>query len=184
MTRPNRDLWQAGAALQDYIATNYQQARAHLALELSYCDGFAAKGGDELRVSGAGATIHVPADEHGPAERIPVTGVEAQMIARTDLQRIDMELEALKVETLAMVRLLNEAIVKANSHRAPRATKPDTKKQCCATGQVGKEGAIEWGDPLCLLPQVKGGMCQGHYYKWYRHRQDHGIDTSRDFEPA
>lgn len=51
----------------------------------------------------------------------------------------------------------------------------------CKHGQHGKEGALDWGDPLCDRMPIKGGMCGAHYMRWYRHRTEHGIDTSRDF---
>jgi hypothetical protein len=166
---PNRDLDQAGHLLMNVMALSFQQARAHLATEVSYCDGYPA-GNDSPNVTAS-------------AE---LTSVERAASARYDLSTIDMELQALKVETLGMIRALNEAINRAASTRVPRTVvKPeDKKKDLCCTGQVGKEGAIEWGDPLCLMPAVKANMCQAHYYRWYRHRQDHGIDTSRDFAPA
>lgn len=169
MTRPNRDLDLAGHLLQNVMAVSYQQARAHLALELSYLDGYPA-GNDEPNVT---ATAEL-------------TTVERCADARIDLTTIDSELEALKVETLGMIRLLNEAINTAARKRVPRVTvRPEDKKRdLCCTGQVGKEGAIVWGDPLCLMPAVKAGMCQAHYFRWYRHRVDNGIDTSRDYEPA
>jgi hypothetical protein len=165
---PNRELWQAGAALMDYIGLNYQHAMMHLSQELSICDGYPA-GNDEPNVT---ATSEL-------------TSVERAANARLTITTCRDDLEAQRAETLAHIRILNEMCTGAQQFRTPKVvTEPDSKKACCATGQVGKEGAIEWGDPLCLMPQVKGGMCQAHYYRWYRHRQEHGIDTSKDFEPA
>ena len=54
----------------------------------------------------------------------------------------------------------------------------------CSDNQVGKHAVDEWGDGICILPGVKGGLCQRHYYAWYRARQRDGIDTTRDHEEA
>jgi hypothetical protein len=39
VTQPNRDLYQAGAALCDYVATNLTKALEHVQRELSTLDG-------------------------------------------------------------------------------------------------------------------------------------------------
>jgi hypothetical protein len=54
----------------------------------------------------------------------------------------------------------------------------------CRDGQVGKEGTIEWGDTTCQDGQVKAGLCNKHWQRWYRWRRANGIDTTRMFEPA
>lgn len=51
----------------------------------------------------------------------------------------------------------------------------------CKHGQVGKAGAIEWGDPTCDFPPDKSAMCGRHYQAWRRFRIRNGIDTSKDF---
>lgn len=51
----------------------------------------------------------------------------------------------------------------------------------CKSGQQGKDGALDWGDPLCDRLATKAGMCSTHYMRWYRHRCEHSIDTSKDF---
>lgn len=65
-----------------------------------------------------------------------------------------------------------------------RGERPPERPVSCCDNQVGKHGAERWGDPLCHMPPVKAGLCQRHYMAWYRARQDDGIDTSRDFQPA
>lgn len=168
MPQPNRDLWQAGAALQDYIAHSITAALEHIHRELTILDGYPS-GNDEPNVT---ATAEL-------------TSVERTADARWSLTNAREDLRDAKAQVLKDIRELNEMANSILRMRVPRETKqPDKTKQCCAAGQVGKEGAIEWGDPLCLMPAVKGSMCQAHYYAWYRHRKAHGIDTSRDFEPA
>lgn len=53
--------------------------------------------------------------------------------------------------------------------------------QLCKHNQTGREGVLEWGDPLCDRMPTKAGLCGAHYMRWYRHRAEHGIDTSKDF---
>jgi len=55
----------------------------------------------------------------------------------------------------------------------------------CRDGQLGKDGTIEWGDPLCVDPSEKQGLCSKHYMRWYRWRKANGLDTDGMFaEPA
>jgi hypothetical protein len=170
MTRPNRDLDQAGHLLMNVMAVSYTQARHHLALELSYLDGYPA-GNDEPNVTST-------------AE---LTTVERCADARLMISTIDMELEALKAETLGMVRALSEAINRANTHRAPRQVKrPDDKTGLCCSNQAGKHDSLTWGDPLCLDigDPARGGLCPKHYMRWWRARKRDGIDVSREHQPA
>lgn len=57
-------------------------------------------------------------------------------------------------------------------------------EKTCRDNQHGKQGAIIWGDPLCMKLPVKAGMCATHYQAWWRHRVRMGVDTSRDFQEA
>lgn len=75
-------------------------------------------------------------------------------------------------------RATTNAIMRGPDVEEPEAPRP------CKEGQHGKAGAIEWGDPTCDFPADKSGMCQAHYFAWYRHRKAAGIDTSNDFAAA
>jgi len=170
VTQPNRDLWQAGAQLQDYIATNLTNALAHIIQELSILDGFPERGD----------TVQVTASSE-------LTSVERAADARWALTNAREDLRDAKARLLTDIIALNRMCNQVIAMRAPKVvTKPEDKlKDCCANGQKGLDGAIEWGDPLCLLPAVKKGMCQGHYFKFWRWSKEHGVDrTAKDFEPA
>ena len=87
--------------------------------------------------------------------------------------------------------MLGLAINNAQTIRVPKIERLEaqqarmaTRMTICADMQAGKDGAIEWGDPLCVMPSVKAGLCSKHYYAWYRWRVTNGVDTSRDHEPA
>jgi hypothetical protein len=185
MTRTDRDLDQAGHSLMHVIAPAYTACLIHLAQEMHLLDGYGSKGGDEVLVSSSGRTIRVT-DEHGQPDNIPVTGVEAAMIARMDLWSFLEGLRLKHGQLLREMRELNEMIVAGSRLRTPRhvVSPDDQKRNLCCTGQQGKHDAIAWGDPLCMMPAVKAGMCQAHYMAWYRARVRDNIDTSRDHEPV
>lgn len=49
----------------------------------------------------------------------------------------------------------------------------------CRDAQVGREGAAEWGDPLCPMPASIAGLCGAHYYAARRYKVAHGLrDTT------
>ncbi len=186
MTQPNRDLYQAGAALCDYVAKKYAEAIDHLTREATIIDGFAAKG-EQVQVSGGGAVWYVVADEHGEAEAVAVTSVEKAVGVRIDLDDMHADLRYQRATVLLELRKLTELVDKASRMRVPRnKVEPKDKEGRCCSGQAGKEGAVVWGDALCMEngDPRRGGLCPGHYMKWYRHRKAIGVDTSRDFEPA
>ena len=91
-----------------------------------------------------------------------------------------------RVKYLAEVRL-GEIIreVREMIHKDMRGNHEDLPEPeqivPCKHGQVGKSGAIEWGDPTCDFPPDKAGMCSRHYQAWRKHRIRHDIDTSKDF---
>jgi hypothetical protein len=165
VTKPNRDLYQAGQTLQDITAPNLTAALEHLARELHACDGWAEKG-EQLGV-------------HSEAELTPT---ERAADLRYELRNAVEDLRDAKARFLLELRNINDAINQAMRMRAPRPTQPSKPTGMC--DQTGKEGAVVWGDPLCPATAVKGGMCQAHYTRWRRHRIAMGIDTSKDYEPA
>ena len=185
MTSPNRDLDQAGHSLQMVIAVSYSNTQDHIRREMSLLDGYGARGGDEVIVSSSGRTIRVE-DEDGNPDNVPVTGVEAAMIARADLWSFLEGLELQKKRTLLEIRKLNELVVAGSRLRMPRnVVKPeDQKRNLCCSGQQGKHDAITWGDPLCMMPAVKKDLCQKHYDAWRYACNRDGIDRSKDYEPA
>jgi len=67
--------------------------------------------------------------------------------------------------------------------QALRTRTPEpTQTPRCRDGQVGREGAIVWGDPTCQDIPTKAALCHNHYMASYRWRIREGIDTSRDFQ--
>lgn len=167
MSRPNRRAEDAGHTLQHVVARTVSDALDHIRRELSLLDGYGT-GSPEVAVT---ATAELTPVEAVADARLTLTSTEEQI--RNDL-----------AELVTGVHDLHQLCIQAIAMRQPRNVRKPDEAQLCSHGQRGKEGAIEWGDPLCPLPGVKGGMCQAHYYRWYRHRVDIGVDTSRDFEPS
>jgi hypothetical protein len=166
MTQPNRDLDQAGHTLQHVLAHNLTAALEHLARELHNVDGFPERG-----------------ESLGVQATSELTSTERAADVRFDLRSKLEDLRDAKAHMLKALHVLNDEINEAMRMRVPKNVKaPGKPTGLC--DQTGKEGAIEWGDPLCPMPAVKGGMCQAHYFRWYRHRQEHGIDVSNDHQPV
>ena len=169
MSKPNRDLDQAGWTLQHVVALQLTAALEHVHRELSAIDGFSS-GTPEV-------SVRASAD---------LTGPERHADARWALTSAREDLRDAKTTLLASIRDLSELCREVIGMRAPKTVvKPeDTKRDLCCSHQSGKHGVIEWGDALCMMPSVKSGLCQKHYMAWYRSRQRDGIDVSKDHEPA
>ena len=167
MARPNRDLDQAGHTLQHVVALNLTLALEHIARELSTLDGFPERG-EQANVKASSE----------------LTSVERHADARFTLTDAREQLRDHKAQVLQSIRELNEYINVVMRMRQPRnVTKPKSNDGLCCAGQHGKEGAVEWGDPMCFRMADKVGMCSLHYQRWRKHCEAKGIDRSRDFQP-
>ena len=169
MTKPNRDLEQAGWTLTNVVAISLTSALEHIQRELSVLDGFSS-GGPEVVVSAS-------AD---------LTGPERHADARWQMTNAREDLRDAKAAVLVSIRDLSELCQAVLAMRVPKVVvKPeDRKKDLCCSHQSGKHAVVEWGDALCMMPGVKAGLCQAHYMAWYRARVRDGIDTAKDFEPV
>lgn len=146
-------------------------------LRLLEADGYpTTASGADTGARGGGRTITVD------GERIPVTSVEAAAINRLEHERriIDGErhdLEATANGILTMASNLGKEIDRIlGSHTPPPAQ--------CRDGQMGKDGAIDWGDATCVDAATKAGMCGKHFMAWYRWRKRNGVSTERMFADA
>jgi hypothetical protein len=171
VTQPNRDLYQAGAALCDYVATNLTKALEHVQRELSTLDGFPGGSDPGMKVTASSE----------------LTSVERTADARWAMTDAREQLRDLKAQVLVSIRELNEYINEVQRMRVPKVVvKPeDKRKDACCSSQVGKHGVLEWGDPLCMDLGLsnRGGLCERHWKAWYRARKKADIDTSADFTP-
>lgn len=169
MSKPNRDLDQAGWTLQAIIAVQLTAALEHVQRELSAIDGYGS-GAPEVAVRASS----------------DLTGPERYADARWALTDAREQLRDSKTAVLESIRDLHELCRQVLIMRTPKVVvKPeDTKRDLCCSHQSGKHAVIEWGDALCMMPSIKSGLCQKHYMAWYRSRQRDGIDVSKDHEPA
>ena len=140
----------------------------HVARELVTLDGFPA----------AGERLSVMASNE-------MTSTESAALARALLtNQRDEFTDGLRF-LVADIHALHRAADALLRARLPRESTPGhAGPALCVEAQRERDGALEWGDPLCPLPAVKGGLCVGHYHKMRRWKMAHGIDTSRDFEPG
>lgn len=168
MSKPNRDLDQAGWTLQAIVAVQLTAALDHVQRELSAIDGFGS-GAPEVAIRSSS----------------DLTGPERYADARWALTDAREQLRDAKDAVLESIRDLHELCRRVLIMRTPKVVvKPeDTKRDLCCSHQSGKHAVIEWGDAHCFMPGVKSGLCQRHYMAWWRARTRDGIDISKDHEP-
>lgn len=163
------------------VAELITEAVHHLATELAVA-GFPKSGGGE-RVAGSNSDL--TPTEAAAAHTWQLSnardnlrdGIQIVKLAAGDLDRA---VDALRKEG-----------IRALSLGVPPAERSDIGKrhgamQQCRDHQIGKDGSLDWGDPNCPMPGIpgRGLLCQAHYQKWYRWRNNNDIDTSRDFKEA
>lgn len=161
MTRPNERVVQVGLHLANQDALVVAQALSHLALEQSVCDGWATRGDSAGRGSAASSTTEAAAIMAG------------QFHHKTD--DIRQAIANLEADRQHLARLASESL----GLRAPAAL----AEIRCRDSQMGRQGALEWGDPTCEELPVKAGLCGACYQRERRWRVGHGL-TAREIEPA
>lgn len=202
--RPADPAMLAAARLVENLAYLLPNVRSHARAEIAMIDGSASKLAGAVEpsagvrrsspVSGKcsqprqiteadGEVVLVdcglvrPCPEHD--DPVELTSVEAAVEARLRLERwvSDVEQQCRTIATVA-----KSALESGERILGERLAKVDRGE--CRDGQLGKDGTIEWGDPLCSEPSYKGGLCGRHYMAWYRWRKANGVDTSSMFEQS
>ena len=172
-TRPHRQ-YVALSEIMTILARDSADALEHLVMERVAVDGWPSSN----RPDGM---------PHGSSSD---TRVERQLLALAD---IDAQIAQVRDDMTAIASLANSALVvcrKAMSYRVARMTEQEQRDfpvetvSICADHQEGRAGHKTWGDGSCPMPSVKAGLCQAHYFAWYRHRKAENVDTSGDFERA
>lgn len=159
----NARLLQAGDKLTQYVAPLVTQAVAALRERLSHLDGY--PGGVEQ-----GGKVH-SSDTSTPTERIA-----AQRYTYNSMLE---DLRDTITDVCRSIDLLAQQADECLRDAAP--TTKSAEQPVCRDNQHGRDGALEWGDVLCMRSPVKAGLCAAHYMKSYRWRVDHGVDVSKDF---
>lgn len=159
--RPNARIQGIGHHLAQNIAPRTTQAQHHLALELTICDGYAAKGETAGRSTSDNTTT------------------EAAALARTHItNQLDEITNSIQHLNDAANRL-QTAVTTALKSRAPDVVQIPR----CRDNQIGREGAIIWGRTDCLELAVKAGLCMACYKRDWNWRKTQGLQP-RDVEPA
>ena len=169
MTRPDTRLMRLAWLIEHGAAPGVTRARATLDEQLAQHDGWPTRGDS----AGGRTSLGTSSTETAGTGRAACTAHHEQ---------IDRDIAELVELTRALVRMCDKISRRRAIDR--NDDRNDVDVPVCFEGQLGKEGNIEWGDVTCTMPPVKRGLCQHHYDLWYRHRRAHGIDVSRDHQPA
>jgi hypothetical protein len=159
----NARLLAASDKLGGYVALTVTNAVEALRERLSHLDGYTGGGEQGGKVT--------TSDIASSTERI---AAQRYMLSNTlELLRDGITDCCHTIDLLG--RMADEAL---------RDARPDYKpaeSAVCRDAQHGKDGALEWGDVLCMRSPAKAGLCMAHYQRWYRYRTEQGIPTDRDF---
>jgi hypothetical protein len=161
--RPNERLVRLGWLITNHAALVTTQALETINERLARLDGNPTRG-EQVSVSTS----------------TPTSTTEAIALQRYTL---DADREQMRDDIAALEQMVDDYLrmVRRVIGR-PLAEDQLPTMALCRDGQVGKHAADEWGDPLCPLPAVKGGLCSAHWWQWYRARRRDGIDVRRDHE--
>ncbi len=156
-------------------ATNVANARAHLRHERRLIDGLPsiASGADTGGGSQGERTIPVKyrdADDNEQTDHVPVTGVEAAMFQR---QQLDDRLADLDAHVRGVLTMANDIHRTTQRILATRIEVP----RCSATG---RDGAIIWGRPDCTNVPSRGPLCDSCARRETRFRQERNLPSRSD----
>lgn len=158
MTRPDHRTLQAAQTLNQ-LAPDVTLALTNLNRERTICDGYGSRGESAGR---GGATS---------------SSTEAAAIALQHFTRQTEDIRQTITDIEQAVALLARLTKTSIGMRAPT----DTPR--CRDNQMGRQGALEWGDPVCEDLPTKAQLCYNCYMREYRWRDRHGLGP-REIEPA
>jgi len=163
MTRTRNDVaLEAASLLLGNLAAKMPVAIATLKRELDIVDGYPATTlGDGMSRSTA-----------------DLTSVERAADARW---RMSGNLDDLRDMATAIVELVNTMATMTDRALGTRAPAADVAR--CRDHQLGRDGALDWGDPTCEELPVKAGVCGACYQRERRWRIGAGL-AERDTAPA
>jgi len=191
-TRPNERLERLAWIVSHQTAVLVTHALEHIGDELRTVDGYGARGGDGVNVSGGGPRIMVRADDDTPHDELfPVTGVEAAMFARHALtstrEQIRDDIDALET----MVRDLNAMLQRTLGDRVPRSivTLCDAKAKGYDGHQLAwvrysRDPNNGWADATCREAAGRSGLCPACLVRANRWRGVHGLTLLSDAPPS
>lgn len=167
-----------GWVLQHQTAELITMTLAHIDTELRHLSAYPTAGGDQLGVSGGGPSVMVEEDDNGPAERTPVTSIEAVVMRADGLREISAQLrdrlEGIEIAIYDLNRLMRSTL----GSRVPR-TIPDL----CDGRAKGFAGHMlawtphsrdtdnGWYDPSCRDAAGATGLCDTCLIRMNRWRE-------------
>lgn len=154
---PNRRASDAAWKLGDLLAPRITTVLAHLRRELAIVDGW------------GGATM----SDGMPRGSSDLTGVERAADARLTIGQHLAQIEDDLNAVCSLIDSLGHTLERASRLRAPE--KPLDAPVACRDAQPGRDGALEWGDPLCTSLAVKAGLCSACYQRERRWRLEHDL---------
>jgi hypothetical protein len=125
------------------------------------------------KVRGGQRTMPVKHNDNGEEEtdHVPVTSVEmaAIKVAHLTSEREDLRdlINTLEAHSHALVRFVH-------FHLGIPQPSADGEALCCDK-QRGRDGVLDWGDPLCADLPVSRGLCARCYQREREWRKGHGL---------
>ncbi len=181
--RPNATLERAGWVAQHQTALLVTLLLDKIRREVDGLhDGWPTKGGDQVRVSGAGARVRVEQDEHGPAEDVPVTGVERAAMARfragTLKEELRDRLDGVVVSLTELDRWLRLHLGNDLPRHIPSLCDGKAKGYegvALAWVPHSREPDNGWHDPTCRDAAGPTGLCDACLVRMERWRRRQGL---------
>ena len=160
-TRPNERLVNAGDKLIRYTATQYTQTIDMLTDRIAHAHYPNGTDNEPVHTSAIGD----PTSSSGLARSAYNDELDMLVMAHHDAIHV---LDQLAHRCERLQRWANPCT-------------PAEELKLCKHGQQGRDGVLQWGDPLCDRLPDKLGMCSRDYMRYYRWCAEHGVDRTKDF---
>lgn len=182
--KPNERAMRNGHAWVDQTSVLITMALDKIRTTLAECEQFTGSGDSSTpRVSGAGRTVWVAEDEHGPGEHVPVTSVEAAVMRgfsmRDQREEIRDRLDGLVMARESFERFLRGIIGADALKVVPELC--DGKAKGYDGHQLAWVPSLRdprngWHDPSCRQIAGPTGLCDACRLRMNRWRTRNGLD--------
>ena len=160
MIRPNPRIVALARLVENYAIVS-NEALDHLRRELVHADGSPATTMSDGMPRGASALTSV---ERAAETRLHLSAQQAQIFD----------------DIGALASLIDSAMIVARRALGMRGPAPVVDDVLCSG--AGRDGYMEWYDPMCNDRPVKAGLCSACYQRERRWRTAHGL-SERDIQP-
>ena len=181
--RPNERAMRNGHAWVDQTALLITMALEHIRTAIAECAQFTGSGDSSApRVSGAGRTMWVPEDEHGPGEHVPVTSVEAAVfrgsVVRDQREEIRDRLDGLIMARESFERFLRGIVGAEALKVVPELCDGKAKGydgHQLAWTPLSRDDRNGWHSPACREIAGPTGLCDACRLRMNRWRTRQGL---------